>query len=187
MVEKEIKEKKEAVKEKAVEVKETAADQKEAVEEIAAEKKEDAQEIAASGRSQAESILDNIFNSFRSTQEDVSKAISDYTMSMEKPLADVIETVDKIIVKTDLPGVKKEDVDVRLTEDSVEITAAFEEEYDEEDVNYIRKERNYGESQRFIQLPTKVKVKDAVAKFENSVLTITLPKLEGEKFKVSIN
>ncbi|MGO9387168.1 MAG: Hsp20/alpha crystallin family protein [Methanobacterium sp.] len=175
MVEKEIKEEKEAVKEEAGEVKETTA-----------EKTEDAQELAASGRSQAENILNNIFNSFRSTQEDVSKAISDYTMSMEKPLADVIETEDEIIVKTDLPGIKKEDVDVRLTEDSVEITATFEEESDEEDVNYIRKERNYGESQRFIQLPTKVKVKDAVAKFENSVLTITLPKLEGEKFKVSI-
>ncbi len=183
MVEKEIKEKKEAVKEKAGEIKETTTEQKE----TAAEKKEDTQEIAATRRSQSESILDNIFNSFRSTQEDFSKAISDYTMSMEKPLADVIETENKIIVKTDLPGVKKEDVNVHLTEDSVEITASFEEEYDEENVNYIRKERNYGESQRFIQLPTKVKVKDAVAKFENSVLTITLPKLEGEKFKVSID
>jgi HSP20 family protein len=193
MVEKEIKEKKEALKVKAGEVKDTAAEHKEAlkvkvgeVKETAAEKKDDARELAASGRSQADNILNNIFNSFRSTQEDVSKAISDYTMSMEKPLADVIETDDKIIVKTDLPGVDKEDVDVRLTEDSVEITAAFEEEYDEEDINYIRKERNYGESQRFIQLPTKIKVKDAVAKFENSVLTITLPKVDGEKFKVSI-
>ena len=186
MVEKEIKEKKEDVEKKVEEVKETVAEKKEAIEDTAVEKQEDAQEVTSSGRSQAEKVLNDIFNSFKSTQEDVSKAISDYTMSMEKPLADVIETDDEIIVKIDLPGVKKEDVDVRLTEDSVEITAAFEEEYDEEDVNYIRRERNYGESQRFIQLPAKVKVKDAVAKFEDSVLTINLPKLEGEKFKVSI-
>jgi len=197
MVEKEIKEKKEAVEKKVGEVKEaatekkealkeTATEKKEALKETATEKQEAAEEVAASGRSQAEKVLNDIISSIRGTQDDVSKAISDYTTSMEKPLADIIETDNEIIVKTDLPGVEKDDVDVRLTEDSVEITAKFEEESNEEDVNYIRRERNYGESQRFIKLPAKVKVKDAVAKFENSVLTINLPKMEGEKFKVSI-
>ncbi len=186
MVEKEIKEKKEAIKEKVGEVKETVTEKKEDIKETAAEKKEGAEEAAISSRTQAEKVLNDIFSSIRSRQEDFSKAISDYTTNLEKPLADVIESDEEIIVKTDLPGVKKGDIDVRLTEDSVEITAKFEKEYAEEDVNYIRRERNYGESQRFITLPAKVKVKDAEAKFENSVLTIKLPKLEREKFKVSI-
>ncbi len=193
MVEKEIKETKKSVEKKVGEVKETAAEQKETAEmkmgevtETGAEEKEAAEEAAVSGRTQAEKVLNDIFNSIRSRQEDFSKAISDYTMSMEKPLADVVETDKEIIVKTNLPGVEKEDVDIRLTEDSVEITAKFEEEYAEEDVNYIRRERNYGESQRLIMLPAKVIVKNASAKFENSILTIKLPKLEEEKYKVSI-
>jgi len=91
-----------------------------------------------------------------------------------------------VIVKTDLPGVEKGDIDLNLTEDSVEIIAKFKEEYSEEDRDYMRRERSYGETRRLMALPAKVKVKDATAKFENSILTINLPKQEKEKFKVSI-
>jgi HSP20 family protein len=105
---------------------------------------------------------------------------------MQKPLADVVETDDEIIVKTDLPGVKKNDINVTLTEDSVEITAQFKDEYSEQDVDYIRRERNYGKTRKMMKLPAKVKVKDATAKFENSILTINLPKLEKSKFTVDV-
>lgn len=169
MVEKENKESKKSVEEK-VEVEEEAS----------------AGETDITTRTQAEKILNDLFNSIRNRHEDFSKTISDYTTSISKPLADVIETDDEIIVKTDLPGVEKEDIDVRLTEDSVEIKAKFEEDYAEENVSYVRRERNFGESERFIRLPDKIKVKDASAKLDNSILTIELPKLEKEKFKVSI-
>jgi HSP20 family protein len=175
MVEKEIKEKKEQVEENAVELKKSSL-----------QKKEKAEEAEMSSEKQAERMINDFLSSIRSRQEDFSKALTDYTTVMQKPLADVLETDDEIIVKTDLPGVKKNDINVTLTEDSVEITAQFEEEYSEEDIDYIRRERNYGKTRKMMKLPAKVKVKDATAKFENSILTINLPKLEKSKFTVDI-
>lgn len=138
------------------------------------------------GKIQAEKVFNDFVSTIRDRQEDFSKVISDYTTALEKPLADVIETDDEIIIKTDLPNVKKGDININLTETTIEITAKFEEEYKEEEVNYIRRERNYGETTKIIELPAKVKVKDASAKFEDSILTITLPKVEAEKIKVEI-
>jgi len=183
----EAKEKAEDIKQAATLKKEEAKEKAEDIKQAATEKKEKMEEGVEKSRTQAERMLNDIVSTIRSRQEDFSKAISDYTTTLEKPLADIIETDKEIIIKTDLPGVKKGDVEVNLTEDSVEILAKFEEEYSEEDVDYIRRERNYGQTRRFIALPAKVKVKDVTAKFENSILTINLPKVEGEKFKVDIN
>lgn len=174
------------IKETAAEKKEQAEEKVEDIKKTAIEKKEEARESAVRGRTQAERMFNDFVNTIRSRQEDFSKAISDYTTALDKPLADVIETENEIIIKTDLPNIKKEDINVNLTEESVEIMAKFEEEYDEEEVDYIRRERNYGETRKLIQLPAKVKVKAVTAKFENSVLTINLPKLEGKKIKVDI-
>lgn len=141
---------------------------------------------AIRSRTQAEKMFNDFVSTIRSRQEDFSKAISDYTNTLDKPLADVIETDNEIIIKTDLPNVKKGDINVNLTENTVEIMAKFEEEYNEEEVDYIRRERNYGETKKIIQLPAKIKTKEVTAKFEDSVLTINLPKVEGEKIKVDI-
>ena len=190
MVEKENKEKKE---EKAADIKKITLEKKEEAEEKAVEvkkatlqKKEKAEETVESSRRQAERMINDFLSTVRSRQEDFSKALADYTTAMQKPLADVMETDEEIIVKTDLPGVKKGDIDISLTEDTIEINAQFEEEYSEEDVDYVRRERNYGKTKKMIKLPAKVKVKDATAKFEDSILTINLPKLEKSKFTLDI-
>jgi len=147
---------------------------------------EEPKETLTRGRTQAEKMFNDFVSTIRNRQEDFSKAITDYTTTMDKPLADVIETDNEIIIKTDLPGIKKGDINVNLTESSVEILAKFSEEFNEEDVDYIRRERNYGETKKIIQLPAKIKVKDVTAKFEDSILTINLPKVEGEKIQVDI-
>ena len=193
MVEKELKEKKEEAEEKAVEIKKATLEKKEMATEKAAELKEaaaqaeeEAEEAARKRGRQAEKVINDFLSSLRSRQEDFSKAWADY-ITVDKPLADVIETEGEIIVKTDLPGIKKGDVDVTITEDSVEITAQFKEEYSEEEVDYALRERSYGETKRFIKLPGKVKVKEVTAKLEDSILTINLPKQEKSKFNVEIS
>lgn len=193
MMEKKLKEKKEEAEEKAVEIKKATLEKKKKAEEkgaelmeAAAQIKEEKEEEARRSGKQAEKVINDFLSSLRSRHEDFSKAWSDYITS-EKPLADVIETESEIIIKTDLPGIKKGDVDVSITEDSVEIMAHFKEEYSEEEVDYVMRERSYGETKRFIKLPGKVKIKEATAKLENSILTIKLPKLEKSKFKVDID
>ena len=192
MVEKEIEEKKEEAEKKAAELKKATLEKKEMakektveVERAAVDKKDEAEEAARRRGQQAEKVINDFISSLKSRQEDFSKAWTDYTTS-EKPLADVIETEKEIIVKSDLPGIEKGDIDVTITEDSVEIAAQFQEEYNEEEVDYILRERSYGEARRIIKLPAKVKVKEASAKLEDSILTITLPKIEKSQFKVDI-
>jgi HSP20 family protein len=133
-----------------------------------------------------EHMLSDIVNTIKEKQEELGKSLSDYTTTFQKPLADVMETENSIIVITDLPGVKKEDIDIDISEDSIDITAKFEDEIDEEGANYIKKERSYGETKRSIKLPTQINVKEATAKFNDSILTVNLPKLMEEKHKVDI-
>ncbi|MGC9516821.1 MAG: Hsp20/alpha crystallin family protein [Methanomicrobiales archaeon] len=137
----------------------------------------------------AEKMLEDMVGSIKDMQIEVEKRISDYAnTSFSKPSMDVIETDDSIIIKTDLPGVSKEDININLTDDSIDIQAKFEEELEVSEANYIKKERKYGEARRSMVLPSKIKVKEATAKFNNGILTVELPKVEKtEKFKVNID
>jgi len=137
-------------------------------------------------KTRTENMLSDIVNTIKEKQEELGKSLSDYTTTFQKPLADVMETENSIIVITDLPGVKKEDIDIDISEDSIDITAKFEDEIDEEGANYIKKERSYGETKRSISLPAQINVKEATAKFNDSILTVNLPKLMEEKHKVDI-
>ncbi len=152
--------------------------------EMGTEKDEMSDEVEK--KSPAENMLSDIVNTIREKQEELGKSLSDYTTSFEKPLADVMETEKSIIVITDLPGVKKEDIDIDISEDSIDIVAKFDDEIEEEGANYIKKERSYGETRRSINLTAKIDVKKATAKFNDSILTVKLPKMEEEKYKVDI-
>jgi HSP20 family protein len=140
------------------------------------------------GKSSAEKMMDDMVKSIKEMQNDLEKKISEYTENVPaKPTIDVIESDEKIMVKTDLPGVNKEDINIELTEDRITIGAKFEEELEVEDVNYIKKERKYGEAVRRVKLPAAVIVEEASAKFENGVLEVELPKVEvKKKFNVEI-
>jgi len=134
-------------------------------------------------------MFNDMVSTIREKQEELEKAVADYTSNVPaKPVMDVIEDEENLIVKTDLPGVKKEDIKIDITEDTLEITANFEEETEVEDVNYIKRERRYGEATRLMKLPAKILINESTAKFENGVLTVTLPKLEkSESFEVKVD
>jgi len=145
------------------------------------------QEEAKEENKRTENRLSDIVSSIRDKQEELGKSLSDYTSSIQKPLADIMETETSFIIITDLPGVKKDDIDIDISEDSIDITAKFEDEINEKGANYIKKERNYGETKRSISLPAKINIKGATARFNDSILTVTLPKIMEEKHKVNIN
>ncbi|MGB9844299.1 Hsp20/alpha crystallin family protein [Methanothermobacter tenebrarum] len=133
-------------------------------------------------RLMAEKMIEDMIKNMREMQKEFEKKISEYTEALpEKPTLDLIETDEKLIIKTDLPGVKKEDINIELTEDSITITADFKEEIEVEEANYVKKERRYGEARRELKLPAKIKVDEAKATFEDGVLTVELPKVEVKK------
>lgn len=138
------------------------------------------------GRSSAQKIFDDMINTFKDKQGDFEKAMSEYTASSTKIAMDVIETDDNIIVKTDLPGVKKEDIVIDLSEDALEVMAIFEDESKYEGENFIKKERRYGESKRTVSITEPIKIDEASAKFDNGVLTVTIPKEEKRRHQLKL-
>jgi HSP20 family protein len=185
---------KDEMKDKMGDIKSSVSDKKDDVNDSINEMKEDTQnksddmqEEVGKKRTQAEKLLNDIMNTIKIKQVEVGKTLSDYTTALQKPAADIMETNDSIIIKIDLPAVKKEDIEIGIAGESIDIMAKFEEESEDEDINYIQKERSYGETTRTITLPSEIKVKEVSAKFQDSVLTIKLPKIEKEVHKIDIN
>jgi HSP20 family protein len=168
---------------KTSEIKETTTNKTAEIKENASQRSAEFRENAEKTRKQTESKINEFISSLKDKQEEFGKTIAEYTAG-EKLLTDVINTENSIIIKTDIPPLTKEDVNVNITEDSVEIIAQFEEE--DENLEFIKKERNYGETIRTIALPAIIDVKKASASFVNSVLTIELPKVQEEKINVKI-
>jgi len=138
------------------------------------------------GRTTVQKVFEDMISTFREKQREFENAMSEYGVPTGKLVMDVIETDEDIIVKTDLPGVKKEDIIIDLTEDSLEVTAKFEEESTVEGKNFIKKERKYGEAKRSVILPKQIKIDEASAKFADSVLTVTIPKEEKKKHHLKL-
>ena len=139
-------------------------------------------------RGKAEQMFNDMVQTLKEKQEEMDKAITEYTSGPAKPAMDVMEDQEQIVVKTDLPGVNREDIKIDLTEDTLQIKAQFQEETEEEGVNYYKRERKYGEAARTMILPAKVKINEVTAKFENGVLTVVMPKLEKkEVFEVKVD
>lgn len=100
-----------------------------------------------------------------------------------EPTVDVYEDKDNVVVKAAIPGFKPEDVDITLTGNTLSLTGELKEESEQKDTNYLRRETRTGSFSRTIELPTGLQSDKADAKFENGILTITLPKAEEIKPK----
>lgn len=131
--------------------------------------------------------LNDIISTIKDKQEEFTQMLSDYTSSNKKTLIDVIETDDSVIIKADLPRLKKKDVEIAISEDTVDICAEFKEEKINENMEYLQRERSYGKIRRSVKLPSKVLIKEAEGTFKDSVLTIKLPKLLKKTLKLKID
>lgn len=106
------------------------------------------------------------------------------------PALDVHEDADNFIIRAELPGLKREDIEVSLQDGALIISGERKSEKVEEGVEIHRQERFYGKFQRALTLPTPVAVDKVKAQYKDGVLTITLPKTEEAKPKqidVSVN
>lgn len=98
-----------------------------------------------------------------------------------------IEVADKgkeFDIRAELPGIKKEDLDIDIEENYLRINAKKFDETKEEDKNYKHSEFSYGEFSRTIQLPEEIDINKTEAKLEHGVLKIVAPKMYKEKEQV---
>ena len=91
------------------------------------------------------------------------------------PRTDMYEEIGKLVVKTELPGIKSEDLDVKLEGDTLTIRAEKKAEV-EEDAPHHSRERYYGQYYRSVTLPFPVKEDKVTAILSDGVLEIKLPK-----------
>ena len=97
---------------------------------------------------------------------------------------DVSEKDDAFVVKADIPGIRKEDIDVNVNGNSLTISAELKKEKDEKkEGKVLRSERYYGVTTRSMSFGSDVDAAGAKAKYENGVLELTLPKKASQQTK----
>jgi len=96
---------------------------------------------------------------------------------------DVYQTAENIVIKAPIAGVKREDLDISITDEVVTIKGERKDEIKEAKRDYFTQECYWGAFSRVYQLPMPIDVEKASAVLRDGILTITLPKIEKLKTK----
>jgi len=99
------------------------------------------------------------------------------------PAFDISETENELIVRAEIPGMDKEDIDIHLTDGVLTIKGEKRHEKEDKKEDYHRVERSYGSFCRSIGLPFDVETDKVDATYKDGVLKLTLPKSERAKVK----
>ncbi|CAN0592568.1 unnamed protein product [Ectocarpus sp. 12 AP-2014] len=128
--------------------------------------------------------IDYIFNDFFDSFENQFKR-SFLTKNEQDffPLLDVSETNSNYTVELDIPGVKKEDININVDNNILTIKGKKEMDKERKDSNYYSRERFYGDFKRSMSLPSGVKTDKIDASFKDGVLTIRMPKEKSASVK----
>lgn len=127
------------------------------------------------------SELDRVFDNFRRDFERTFTTFPVATMpslpSISTTSCDVVDEGNRFVVTVDLPGIKKNEIKLNVTDNAIEISAEHKEEAEEKKKNYVRKERKEVSYHRTLSLPEKVISSKAMAKLNNGVLSVEIPKV----------
>lgn len=124
--------------------------------------------------------MDRFFD--RAFEDWFFRPLAPFGLSGDASLAvDIYETDDSVVVKTAIPGVKAEDIDVSVSGDTLTVKAETQEEVNRE--NYLRRERRFGAYRRSVTLPGGLKTDEVEADYTNGILTLEFPKSEEVKPK----
>jgi len=105
------------------------------------------------------------------------------TPSLWYPQIETLRKNGKMLVRVDLPGMKKEDIKIEVADNALYIEGERKNEREENTEGFYRSERSYGRFYRTIPLPEGVKAADAKAHFENGVLELEVPVTKKEENK----
>lgn len=140
-------------------------------------------EVKDEAKKAADRILGDLFENIKSKQSEFNKTVEE--LRTNKPAFDLYVTEEDLVAKIDLPRVAKDDVSLKISTESIEVDATFPEDIPE-DVKLIKSTRCSGLTKTVIPLSEEVAINEVTAEFEDSVLTITVPKIKGRKVDVEI-
>lgn len=135
----------------------------------------------------------NIPSVFRDMEEMFNRALSTLPFAGVQeemggewsPRLDIAETAEAVIVKAELPGLERENLDIALEKDRLIIKGEKKHETEEKGAGYYLSERAFGCFCRTVQLPVEIERENIEATFRNGVVTIVLPKAAEAKAQVT--
>jgi HSP20 family protein len=104
-------------------------------------------------------------------------------LRLQAPALDMYEENDDVVIKAEVPGLSKDDIEITLSDSTLTIKGEKKKEEEVKEKDYYRCEREYGSFLRTVELPNEVKAEGARAAFKNGVLEVHLPKSETAKKK----
>jgi HSP20 family protein len=122
--------------------------------------------------------IDRLFEAPLSELARSTQLLSGWTPSL-----DVYEDKDNLVVKAELPGMRKEDIEVSLHDGCLSLSGERKFEEKHKDAEVYRAERFVGRFQRTVTLPSPVAADKVKASYKDGILTVTLPKTEESKPK----
>lgn len=130
--------------------------------------------------------LDRLFDDFLSSRGmarpfQFGRAMEPMAREARPPRVDVVDRENEILVRAELPGVDKKDLDISLNENVLTIRGETRREEKEEKGDYYRCEIAESSFARTVPLPSYVDSEKAKASFDNGILELTLPKIEQSK------
>lgn len=136
--------------------------------------------------------IENMFNNFWhnpfSTSEENIRDTTPMSFMGGMPRVDVIDRDREILVKAELPGIEKENIDVSITNNHLFIKAKTSHEEKKEEDNYLRREMTSSEFYRSIHLPANIDESHVKSTFKNGLLELVIPKKEDSfRRKISID
>ena len=127
--------------------------------------------------------MDQLFDNFRTGFDDLfwpwseTSDLTKYTQKRTPPM-DVADLGDHYEMRLEMPGIPKDNVDIQVTQNGVEIKAECDETKEEKGKNWLRRECSGMSFYRAVELPEELKTDKVDAELKDGVLTVSLPKLE---------
>lgn len=128
------------------------------------------------------------FRSLMNVQTDLDRVLDEFfgrplarQEGVRAPTVDVSETADEVLVKAELPGIGKDDLEVEVLPETLSIRAEMSHEKEEKEQTYHRRERVWRRYERVLPLPAEVVTEEAKATMKDGILEIHMPKTERSK------
>ncbi len=131
--------------------------------------------------------LDKWFGEYFSKNKDVAQGESIFSEKgslMRFPVVDIQEQKDKYIVQAEIPGMKKDEIEVEYRDGYLTILGEKKFEHEEKKKDFHRIERSYGSFHRTFEIPEEINEEEVKGEYKNGVLSITLPMKNPEKRRV---
>ena len=112
--------------------------------------------------------------------EEMARAAFDTGLT---PKLDMYEEENELVIKAEMPGVRKKDLDISLDDDVLTIKAEKKEEKEVKEATHYTRERRFGRYSRYMTLPSRVDAEKVSATLKKGLLEIRLPKAEGPESK----